>query len=45
MIGPLFFLLVMFSAVEVEAEVLWCDRIVNEQVHSLKVRGLLDQLL
>lgn len=27
------------------AEVLRCDRIVNEQIHSLKVSGLLDHLL
>lgn len=27
------------------AEVWQCDRIVNEQIHSLKVRGLLDHLL
>ena len=41
---PLFFLLVIFSVLEMEAEVLQCDRIVNEQIHSLKARGLVDHL-
>lgn len=45
---PLFFLLVIYSGLEMEAEVLQflqCDRIVNEQIHSLKVRRVLYHLL
>lgn len=39
--APLFFLLTLFSGLEVEAEVSQCDRVVNEQIHSHKVRGVI----
>jgi len=47
--APLFFLFVIFSGCRDGSrdfeEVLQYDTIVNEQIHSLKVRGLLGHLL